>query len=728
VRKPTHPERRGEGVEDCAQTNEKSKADRRLKVSLPSPSTWQAQSSKPASRERARKSTHPHRDAYAATKEPTVLTPKEGETCLEGYENSRGRVTVVVVGRTPHQGDGNAVYRAKGHTQAEWFKQRERMEELDLVNAPHRELEHLRILAAAEPTKRFGKLLKLVRQEVFLNAAWQHVSMNHGSKTPGVDGQTKYNITDDLIHRLAQELAEKRYQPQPVRRVYIPKKNSTKQRPLGIPTLRDRIVQAAVAQVLEALYEPIFCNSSHGFRPQRSTMHAIRQVASAYQAGATWVIEGDLVKCFDSLPHEVILNCLRKRIKDEGFIDLVRQMLRAGVMEDNQLTPTYSGTPQGGLMSPILANIVLHEFDCWMESHWQANPPPQTSAQLVARVNPEYRRLNNLIHRARAKLRGKAPLGHQNPEELQRILQEAIAKRHQTPTYLPRQAIFYCRYADDYVVILCNYAKADAEALKQAMAIWLQATLGVVQHPEKTRITHWRERFRFLGYDLRGQRNPSGTHWLRLTIPVEAEQELKQRLKRLCGYTQIPETDLFLAVNAQLRGWTQYYCYAHNAKRRMSHLTGVVFWLTAHYLGRKHRCSIKHLMRTHYGLDPKTGHHALFITPPDSKALFIWNKYPLRRSILTGTLAVQDAQPILRTAWARGHSYEQRLELLTQHNAQCQHCGQSDVPLVVHHPKRLASDTRNTSQIIQSAQEQHALLLCLNCHLLYHHGHWYANP
>jgi RNA-directed DNA polymerase len=418
------------------------------------------------------------------------------------------------------------------------------MEELDLVNAPLRELEHLRKLAAAEPTKRFEKLLKLVRQEVFLSAAWQHVRTNHGSKTPGVDGQTKEDITADMLHRLAQEITEKRYRPQPVRRVYIPKKNSTQKRPLGIPTLRDRIVQAAVAQVLEAIYEPIFRNSSYGFRPQRSTMHAIRQVASAYKAGATWIIEGDLVKCFDSLPHEVILNCLRKCIKDEAFIDLVRQMLRAGVMEEKQITPTYSGTPQGGLVSPILANIVLHEFDCWMEGYWQANPPPQTSAQLVARVNPEYQRLNNLVTRTRAKLRGKAPLGRQSEEELQDRLQEAIAQRQRTPTYLPRQAIFYCRYADDYVVILCNYAKADAQSLKQAMASWLHETLGVIQHPDKTHITHWRERFRFLGYDLRGQRNPSGTRWLRLTIPVEAEQELTQRLKRLCGYTQIPETDL----------------------------------------------------------------------------------------------------------------------------------------------------------------------------------------
>src|SRR5262249_447860 len=148
--------------------------------------------------------------------------------------------------------------------------------------------------------------------------------------------------------RLADELTHNRYQPQMVRRAYIPK-GKTGQRALGIPSIRDRIVQAAVAQVLETVYEPIFRNCSYGFRPQRNTIEALRHVGQAYQAGATWSIEGDLVKCFDTLPHGVILNGLRKRIKDERFINLVCKMLKAGVMEGGHFKPTYSGTPQGGL-------------------------------------------------------------------------------------------------------------------------------------------------------------------------------------------------------------------------------------------------------------------------------------------------------------------------------------------------------------------------------------------
>jgi group II intron reverse transcriptase/maturase len=587
---------------------------------------------------------------------------------------------------------------------------------------PQRELEHLRKLATADPNKRFGKLLKIARQEAFLTMAWESVRTNKGSRTPGVDGQTKDDIDAETIHDLALELAENRYQPQPVRRAYIPK-GENQRRGLGIPTMRDRIVQKAVAQVLEAIYEPIFRNCSYGFRSKRSTIHALRHIARAYRAGATWVVEGDLVKCFDTLPHGVILNCLRKRIKDERFIDLIRRMLQAGVMEDFRFERTYSGTPQGGLVSPILANVVMHEFDCWMEERWQANPPPLTSKQQQARMNPGYARIKRNLYRWRAQLDGRIPMGRQTVEGLKRKIKEALAERKRIPCLLPRQAIYYCRYADDYTVVLCNYSKEEAQHLKQAMAEWLQENLGVIQHPDKTRITHWSERFRFLGYDLGGQRNLNGTRWLRLTIPPEAERDLKQRVKKLCGYTQIPATDLFMSVNALMRGWTQYYRYANNATRRFGYLTGVVFWLTAHYLGRKHRSSIKKLMRNHYGVDPKTGKRALYITRPDGKRLFIWNKPPQRRSILTGQVYAHDTRPVVMTAWAGGHSYEQRLELKEQADGHCQHCGKAITESEVHHPHRLAKHRRRKqgpANVIQSAQEQRAKWLCPDCHQQHH--------
>jgi len=259
------------------------------------------------------------------------------------------------------------------------------------------------------------------------------------------------------------------------------------------------------------------------------------------------------------------------------------------------------------------------------------------------------------------------------------------------------------------------------------MATWLQDQLGLQQHPDKTRMTHWSKPVRFLGYDVRGQRNLNGTRWARLLIPPKAERDLKQRVKRLCGYTQIPATDLIMSVNALLRGWTQYYCYASNATRRFGYLTGVAFWLTAHYLGRKHRRSIKRLMARHYGVEPRTGKRAFYVTLPGEKRLFLWNKPPQHRSILSGQVFAHDARPVMMTAWAGGHSYEQRLDQRARYGDQCQHCGRTSPRLVVHHPNRLAARParkQGPARVIQSAQEQQTKWLCADCHRQHHPGGW----
>jgi group II intron reverse transcriptase/maturase len=210
------------------------------------------------------------------------------------------------------------------------------------------ELGHLKKLAEQDANKRFTRLYRLLGQGGLLAIARERIAGNKGAQTPGVDGKTMADIDHEQVIRLSDELHTGKYQPQPARRVYIPKRNG-KLRPLGIPASRDKIVQAGITFILEAIYEPVFRKCSHGFRTGHSTITAIRQVASAYRAGAKWVIEGDITDCFGSIPHGVILNCLRKRIKDERFIDLIRKMLQAGVMEAGTFASTYSGTPQGGI-------------------------------------------------------------------------------------------------------------------------------------------------------------------------------------------------------------------------------------------------------------------------------------------------------------------------------------------------------------------------------------------
>jgi group II intron reverse transcriptase/maturase len=594
-----------------------------------------------------------------------------------------------------------------------------------------REFEHLEKLAKEDTTRRFNRLYRLLRQETFLTLAQLRVATNKGAHTPGVDGQVMADITMEDITRLSQELATGTYQPQPVRRRYIPKRDG-KRRPLGIPTSRDKIVQAGVARILGALYEPLFRSCSHGFRQGRSTITTLRQVYTAYRSGATWIIEGDISNCFGSIPHHVILNCLRKRIRDERFIDLVRKMLQAEVMEEGQYTPTYSGTPQGGIVSPILANIVLHELDCWIESQWGANPPPQSPREQNARSNPEYMRLHYRINDLRRYLDGKRPMPKgKTPEELRQELREKLRLRRLQPRSLPRRVIYYARYADDFLVVLCNTSKEEARQLKAAMAEWLCENLGLTLNQDKTLITHWSKRLRFLGYHLEGRANRNGTRWLHLSVPKDAVRRVVGKVQRATAYSQAPAYDVFRNVNAVARGWTNYYRYAHNNNVIGGKLSMVIFWRTVHYLAKKHRCSIARVMRKHYGRSPQTGCKALFVYQPDKQPTpetryYLWHKTPKRLTFASTTAKyVEDRQAYIDTGWAKGRSLQKRLETRVIAENACQACGATDVPLFTHHTNRLRKAKRvkkGAAHVASAGMQQQTRLLCRACHLAHHHG------
>lgn len=275
-------------------------------------------------------------------------------------------------------------------------------------------------------------------------------------------------------------------------------------------------------------------------------------------------------------------------------------------------------------------------------------------------------------------------------------------------------------------MVLSQYSKAEAQDLKDAMATWLHEHSGLTQHPEKTQITHWDDRFRFLGYDLRGQRNRNGTRWLRCSIPPEKERALKTQVKRLCGATQIPEFDLFMSVNALMRGWTNYDRYANNATHRFGYLTGVVYWLGAHYLGRKHRCSIPRIMRIAYGVDPASRKRALY-TSKGGTRVYLWNQPPRHMSWFSGKVGAHDGQPVPMTGWAQGRSYEQREAAKQRAGQRCQHCGATDQPLSVHHPHRRGKQRqrkKGPANVITSGAAQRVKVLGAACHQQHHPGGW----
>lgn len=201
----------------------------------------------------------------------------------------------------------------------------------------------------------------LLRPDIYF-AAYKNLYANSGAGTKGVTEDTADGFGEEKIRKIINSLADESYQPMPVRRTYIQKKNSNKQRPLGIPTFSDKLVQEALRMILEAVYEPIFLNVSHGFRPKHSCHTALKFIKMEFN-GARWFVEGDIKGCFDNIDHQLLIELMRKKIRDARIIKLIYKFLKAGYMENWKYHKTYSGTPQGGIISPLLANIYLHELD-----------------------------------------------------------------------------------------------------------------------------------------------------------------------------------------------------------------------------------------------------------------------------------------------------------------------------------------------------------------------------
>jgi len=225
--------------------------------------------------------------------------------------------------------------------------------------------------------------------------AYGRLYSNQGAMTPGVDAETADDMSLEKIGRIIDALRHERYRFQPVRRVYIPKKNG-KRRPLGLPSWSDKLVGEVLRLLLEAYYEPQFSNHSHGFRSGRGCHTALREVAVAW-TGTTWFIEGDIAQCFDRLDHQVMLDTLGEKIHDNRLLRLLRNMLQAGYLEDWVWNATLSGAPQGGVIPPILSNIYLHRLDIFVETVLI----PEYNRGVRRRHNPAYYRAQGALARAR---------------------------------------------------------------------------------------------------------------------------------------------------------------------------------------------------------------------------------------------------------------------------------------------------------------------------------------
>ena len=404
--------------------------------------------------------------------------------------------------------------------------------------------------AADDPDRRFDDLFNLVADPAFLVVAWDRVRGNRGARSKGVDGVAPRSIVfrETFLVGLRDDLKARRFVPMPVREKLIPKK-SGKLRGLGIPTARDRCVQASMKLVLEPIFEADFKPVSYGFRPRRRAQDAIEEIFFYTTHGYEWVLEGDIKSCFDEISHVGLMDRVRHRIGDKRVLALVKAFLKAGVLGDDQVQrDTVTGTPQGGILSPLLANIALSVLDEHFMAQWET--------------------WGGTYGRKRRRVHGLANY---------RII----------------------RYADDFVVLV-HGTEAHTEELRGEVAAVI-APMGLRLSEEKTLVTHIDRGFDFLGFHIQRKRQEGSTRRTIYTYPSKAAlQAVKAKVRALTqGNTDQSLSNLLQRLNPVLRGWANYFRHGVSA-RTFDYLNAFSWRRVVNWLRHKHpRASWSWLRRHH---------------------------------------------------------------------------------------------------------------------------------
>lgn len=409
--------------------------------------------------------------------------------------------------------------------------------------------------AVADPGRRFDDLFNLVYDPATLLMAFARVAGNQGARTPGVDGLTVADIEEHVgvpgfLDNLRASIKDGSFRPLPVRERKIPKPGgSGKIRKLGIPTIADRVVQAALKLVLEPIFEADFLPVSYGFRPKRRAHDAIAEIHHFGTRGYRWVLDADIEACFDSISHTALMDRVRARVKDKRVLALVKAFLKAGVLTElGEHQDTWTGTPQGGILSPMLANIALSVLDEHVMAPWRADGPMSTSGK-----------------RAYRRSKGR-------------------------PTWR------ICRYADDFV-ILVHGSREDTEALREDVADVL-APFGLRLSPAKTQVVHMCDGFDFLGFRIRWKRKRGTNKWYVYTFIADRPvRTLKAKIRALTHKTSQQDLASTLTRLAQImRGWANYFKHAV-AKHTFGKLDDFTWWRLAHMLRARHRWNWGQLRR-----------------------------------------------------------------------------------------------------------------------------------
>ena len=578
-----------------------------------------------------------------------------------------------------------------------------------------------------------GLPLKRVYRQLFNRnlylSAYGKVYRNAGAMTPGVTNETADATSLDKIDTVIETLRTERYQWQPARRTYIPKKNG-RLRPLGMPVWSDKLLAEVIRMMLDAYFDVQFSQHSHGFRTGRGCHTALQDIYHNW-GGTTWIIEGDIADCFGSLSHELLIATLSEKIHDGRFLHLVRKLLDAGYLEDWKFNQTLNGVPQGSIVSPVLSNILLDKLDKFVETVLI----PQYTKGVKRKLNKDYQRL---MSRAQRRFKN----GQKEAAQcLRKQAQRLPAYDIYDPDY---RRLKYCRYADDFCLGFTG-PKAEAEEIKQQLRAFLREELKLELSESKTLITHTRsEAAKFLGYELTilqkdtkrtknkvygtKRRSINGRIGLRVpqTVVRDKCNRYKQRNKVMHRTELLNESDYTIIATYQLefRGIANYYRLAYNL-HTLQRLKWVREQSLTKTLATKHHTSVQKIIdkyKAELVVEGTTYKGLRVSVPREGKKPLVatWGGIPLKWDIRT------DLEDRPQPHWNPRSELEKRL--LAQ---VCEQCGATSLTdkIEVHHIRALKDLNRYTGREkphwvkIMAARRRKTLVLCRTCHKDIQYGH-----
>ena len=601
----------------------------------------------------------------------------------------------------------------------------------DIMRSPERVLNSLNE-HSKDSSYKFERLYRILFNEELFYVAYQKIASNGGSTTKGSDGRSIDEMSLARIETLIASLKDESYQPHPSRRVHIPKKNG-KTRPLGIPAFEDKLVQEVVRMILEAIYEGHFETTSHGFRPKRSCHTALLHIQKTF-SGAKWFIEGDIKGFFDNIDHDVLVGILRERISDDRFIRLIRKFLKAGYVEDWTFHNTYSGMPQGGIVSPILANIYLDKLDKYVKEYIR-----HFDMGTKRRPGKESNDLANERKRTVRKLK-KVKDGTEKAAlvaRLKAIEQERAAFPSGDEMDGSYRRLKYIRYADDFILGVIG-SKEDALRIKEDIKSFLSESLALELSEEKTLITHTGKSAKFLGYEITVTRNNHQrrdvqgrlrrTYGKRVRLNVSmatlrdklleyGAMEIKLRngkeiWKPKCRSGLIFNDDLEILdrYNRETVGFCNYYLIANNCVVLHNFRYIMEYSMYKTFAG-KYRSTVRKINK-------KYRHNKLFTVKYEQKGViksrtFYKTSFKRRTTAFNGSC---DIEPYSIADVSRTNLTD-RLKA-----EKCELCGATG-KLIMHHVRNLKDlKGKESWKRLMSARKRKTIALCPSCHRLRHLG------